>query len=228
MRSATTLLKDSLAHFLSKPVLFTGIYAIGAVFSLFAEYFQPDLNPGATTGFLEWSLFFGIVIVSAIIGVLMGIALILAIANPEMYSVRSAYASAKPFFFRYIGLSIVSSLLILLGFLLFIIPGIIVAVWFTFVYFILVLDGKSIIESLKTSKSLVKGNWWGIFGRLIVVGLVAIIAYTFLGFVTAWLPAIVGLAWTLLISAFIAPFTMIYAFMIYRDLKQANAVTPLP
>lgn len=59
------------------------------------------------------------------------------------------------------------------GFILLIIPGILFFVWFSLSQFTVMLDGKRGFESLQTSKSMVKGRFWGIvylfFGGTVVI-----------------------------------------------------------
>ncbi len=73
------------------------------------------------------------------------------------------------------GLSFLVGLIVLGGFILVIIPGIIFSIWFTFVAQARVLDQKKGISSLGFSRALVRGNWWGVFGR-IVVGILVVLA----------------------------------------------------
>ncbi len=63
----------------------------------------------------------------------------------------------------------------LIGFVLLIIPGIIFVVWFVFSRFIIIEEPVGIRDALTKSKDLVKGNFWKIFGRLIVFGLFGIL-----------------------------------------------------
>lgn len=64
------------------------------------------------------------------------------------------------------GLSLIVGLIVLGGFILLIIPGILFSVWFIFILQARVLDQKRGMSSLSASKTLVSGNWWGIFGRV--------------------------------------------------------------
>ncbi len=73
------------------------------------------------------------------------------------------------------GLSFLVGLIVVGGFILVIIPGIIFSIWFTFVAQARVLDKKKGVSALGFSRTLVKGNWWGVFGR-IVVGILAVLA----------------------------------------------------
>jgi hypothetical protein len=71
-----------------------------------------------------------------------------------------------------IGSSICSVLAVVTGLILFIIPGIIVALWFAFSDIAVAIDGTGPIDSLKESKKIVEGRWFTIAGKLLVIGFV--------------------------------------------------------
>lgn len=84
------------------------------------------------------------------------------------------------------GYSLVTTLLMIpllaFGFVLFIIPGIWLAVSLEFVVFFL-MENKSPIEALRASMDLVKGRWWAVFGRNIMAGLIMLAVGIAVGFV---------------------------------------------
>ncbi len=62
--------------------------------------------------------------------------------------------------------SFIQSIIILLGGILFLIPGFIFAIWFSFARYAVLVDGYSPFkEAFKVSKKLTKGNFWAIFWR---------------------------------------------------------------
>src|SRR5206468_3309699 len=79
--------------------------------------------------------------------------------------------------------SIVSSAVIITGYLLFIIPGIIFSIWFIFAPFILLIEDRKGIDALLQSKAYMKGYWWAIFLRVIFmyIAVVALFGITLLG-----------------------------------------------
>lgn len=83
--------------------------------------------------------------------------------------------SGKNNFWKLVWFFIVISFFLMLLFLALIIPGIIFAVYWStaiFTYF----DGKkTVIESLKTSFNMVRGNWWRIFGYSILIFILMVI-----------------------------------------------------
>ena len=91
-----------------------------------------------------------------------------------------------------IWISIITAVVVLAGFVLVIIPGIIFSIWYAFAYYEVVLDGERGWKAMQVSKKLVQGRWWATFWRLlapgIVFGLLFFIAeaiITFLGNIAA-------------------------------------------
>jgi len=82
---------------------------------------------------------------------------------------------------------LVSSLLIGLGFVLFVVPGIILALAYTFVNFVIIDSKLSAIDALKKSREMMKGYKWNyfVFG-LSFFGWLLLIAPT-LGLIMIWL-----------------------------------------
>jgi hypothetical protein len=74
-------------------------------------------------------------------------------------------------------LAIVATILIAIGFLLFVLPGIYLMVCWSVAIAALMLEGKRGFASLGRSFELVRGRWWATFGRLLAALVVYAIAY---------------------------------------------------
>lgn len=159
-----------------------------------------------------WSLYYG---VRAHIGVL------LLIIEPNI-KVKDAFIKTKDFFYNYVIVSILSSLLLSLLFLSLIIPGIIFSVYWSFATILVVLEGlKTTKAALARSKELVKGYWWPVLGRMLLVGFL----YSFLvGLITLpaeLLSANFSYLYSLsvnIIATLLTPFLMVYTYNLYKDL----------
>ena len=101
------------------------------------------------------------------------------------------------------------------GFLLFLIPGVMFAVWFTFSQFILAREDERGMNALLKSKEYVRGYFWDIFLRLFVIWLVSagIGMIPFIGSI---------------LSIIFVPFMMIFIFLIYDDLKSIRGDISYP
>lgn len=98
--------------------------------------------------------------------------------------------------------------IVFVGFIAFIIPGIIFSVWFIFAVFEFVCEDVKGLQALKNSKNLVKGNWWSIFVRFAIIMLISIL-----------ISGAKGLG-PIINTFFVAPFSLVYIYVIYRDLKK--------
>ena len=71
-----------------------------------------------------------------------------------------------------IGTGILAGLIVLLGMVIFIIPGVIFSVYYMFTTYVVVLRNESGIDALSYSKSLVQGQWWRMFGIALAIGII--------------------------------------------------------
>ena len=174
-------------------------------------------------------------VVALIISSWAQISLISALKDPaEHTSIAQAYKRGWEKIFSYWWISILLTLIFIGGYVLAFIPGIIFSVWFVFAPFALVVDEKRGMAALLHSKSLVRGRWWGVFGRLLLIGLVTMIDYvaisSVLGFVLGFLGT-VGILIGMFSNAIINLVVMTYAItaisLLYQSLK-ASAATPVP
>ena len=91
------------------------------------------------------------------------------LAKGESVSFNLAFQRALSRFWSYFLCSVVAGLLICLGFFLLILPGIYLSVIFLFAPYINLLDGQGVWDSLRTSKRMVKGDFWKIFGVYAII-----------------------------------------------------------
>lgn len=90
----------------------------------------------------------------------------------EVPGIKTSLLSVKQLIIPAILVSILNALIVLGGFILLIIPGIIFAIWFAFaVYDVALSDTKEPVQALKNSKKLVDGRWWEVFWRLAAPGI---------------------------------------------------------
>jgi len=99
------------------------------------------------------------------------------------------------------------TLIVMGGYVLLFIPGIVLSLLFFFAQYILAENDTRGLDALIKSKSYVKGYWWGIFFRILAVGFVSGI----LGMIP-FIGMFLSLAFT--------PFTFIYLNMNYRALQE--------
>jgi uncharacterized membrane protein len=85
------------------------------------------------------------------------------------------------FFFKYLVSTILYSLIVLAGFILFIVPGIIWSIKFQFFPYFIVDKKAGPVEALKKSAQLTQGAKWDVLGFNILIGLVVLAGFLCLG-----------------------------------------------
>lgn len=156
-------------------------------------------------------LLFIFIIIYLIISVLLSISYVhISLAKKET-SWKNVFKVARNFFWKYLGISILMGILLILLYLLLIIPGIIFTVYWIFAIYILMNEKLGIWESLKKSKQIVKGRWWRVFGYFLLLMLIIMAV----SIVTGFIPFIGSLVQFLVIT----PFCIIFFKNFYLDLK---------
>ena len=138
-------------------------------------------------------------------------------------TLKQAYLTAKPYIWPMVVVGFLTGLFTMIGLLLLVIPGIIVAVWLSFSYYIVIDENKRGMDALKASKEYVSGYWWPVFGRLVVVVIalcvVNIAASTLLH---ALLGVNLGTIADSIFVFLITPFVVLYQYELYKNLKQVK------
>lgn len=120
-----------------------------------------------------------------------------------------------------IGVSFLGAILVLIGLILIIIPGIYISVRFTVASQAAVLERQSVTGSLRRSWELVEGNWWRVFGIVIVVTILVAVLEGLAGRIVGAVAGDVlgtGLS-TAVVGIFIQPIQAIALTLLYYDLR---------
>jgi len=152
------------------------------------------------------------------------VALLYAIKErEERIGIKTAFTKSWPKIISYWWVSTLIIFIPLGGFLLLVIPGIIFAVWFSLALYILVSEERKGMDTLFRSKQLVKGNWWQVFLRFLILGLIVIgIAFPIaLVAEVLKIPLIDSI-----VSLLLRPLFLILGFLIYEDLKRLKSEIP--
>jgi hypothetical protein len=123
--------------------------------------------------------------------------------------------------------SIITGILIILGLIAFIVPGVIIALMFSLVYPSIMLEGTSVLGSLSRSSSLVRDRWLKTFGLLLLLGIiVAIVNGVFVLIASPFgmfSPLISGI-----LTALITPIFAIAITLYYYSMKARTLPPPPP
>lgn len=224
MRGPIKLFSGAIALTRDRAVLLFGIILPPMLLSYIAGLLAPARDTGViATG--EWLIYLALLLASSIASVWMAIALLLAL-DGRVQAIGEAYRRSFGYFVRYVGLSIVTSILLMIGFVLLLIPGIILMVWFAFANFVLVLENTGIRAALRQSREYVRGRWWGVFGRLIAMFVAACIAGGIFVVIGAFIPnAALGELVSMLLNLGIVPVLLGYVYLMYQDVKTPAAAS---
>ncbi len=114
-------------------------------------------------------------------------------------------------FWKYLGTSILVGLIVIGGFILLIIPGIIWALKYSFAQYVIIDTGTGVKASIKESGLITQGSKWKLLGFYVVIGIANMLAALVTSFI--WQAG-------LLITLPISMFATIY---VYRELSKAKA-----
>jgi len=130
---------------------------------------------------------------------------------------------------------IIVSVIVIIGLILFIIPGIIFLVWFCLTPIVIVLEKRGATEAMSKSKELTKGNWFHVFGVLILIAIILLVASTIGNVISSLfapvLPKPLSLLVEKIILSLINPVSGVILTVLYFDLlarKRTTVVSPLP
>jgi len=148
------------------------------------------------------------------------------IALHENAGFDDAYRRGARFFWPLVWMSILAAFTIIGGFVMVIIPGIILGVALAFRGFTLVLENRRGMDALAQSREYVRGYWWAVLGRSLLLGICVGVAT---GIVSAIFTAAMGTLGGMLASGvlalFLVPFSLIYSYLMYRNLAALKPKT---
>ncbi len=188
------------------------------------------------TGSILFRIIFVIVIIVAVLwaiyyGIRIKAAMLLLIKN-NYTSAKENFKQSKDYFWGFLWMSIILTVVVCLWTILLIIPGIIFATYFMLVNYTFFFEDFKGYSALKRSKELVRGYWWAAFGRSLFLGLlVAILSIILSVPLTAFEQGSAGYSIyngiMNVIWAVLSPIFVIYAYYIFRDLKNIKGESKL-
>lgn len=138
---------------------------------------------------------------------------------PEEYYKRNLFGG---FINLFIG-SIVLAIMVGIGLVLLVVPGIFLAVSFAFMVFVVSVEDESFIEGLSRSWDLAKGNRLDIFLVMLVIFVIGFVLNLVVGGVAVVLPAAIGDVATSAVSGFVSVFGIASLAQVYRTLTTESA-----
>ncbi len=222
MRTSFTLLAVSFNALIKDWKRYFLILLVPSVLSFFVSYYE-DFGTDADASALS-SILLGI---STLVSLLMAAALVYAAAN-RVLSAQESYKKVLKHYIAYLALALGYFIIIVLGLLLLIIPGLYFTVVFSFAFYFLLLENKSITESLSASRELVRGHFWDVAIKLFVLLLITIAGYIVIEVATSVVSIPLGdqfqYALATALGLIMMPLSNIFMYEMYKDLKGSTVV----
>jgi hypothetical protein len=118
---------------------------------------------------------------------------------------------------------------IMVGFVLFIVPGLVLLTWWLFIVPVIMLEGAGVMDAFGRSRELVRGDGWNVFALLIITILVVIAASIALSIVLLPLPNnIQEYVGNVLSNTLFTPFVAACWTLGYYHRRDAQAAAPAP
>lgn len=204
--TTTLSVKDCLSFgwrtFKTRPWFFVGTFLIYALVQILLSMVQKDM-PGIVSFLLS-------LIVSTLLYI--GLITIYLKAHTSVTAPRFSDFWRPAPFWRYLGSSLLLAIIVIVGLILLIVPGIYAALAFAFIGYLVVDKGLNPIAALKESARLTKGNRF----KLFLLGL-AVLGLSILGMIPLFLGLLV-----------VGPVSMLAGVHAYRTLEGASTAAPAP
>ena len=144
------------------------------------------------------------------------------------HSVGDLLRSVEPVFWRLLAVSVLAGIGVAIGFVLLIVPGLVLITIWAVVAPVTVLERPGVFAAFGRSRELVRGNGWNVFGVLAIV-FVAVIVISFIaGFASDSLGSVARSLVQWVVNAAVAPLTALSASVLYFALQPRRYSTTVP
>jgi hypothetical protein len=211
----------------------------GAVVSRIWEIYRDQFSVLVSTAVLLYALQFVIyLLVSSAAGIAlvllfwalsilyqgMVVELVQGIENGRRdHSVRQLLRSVEPVFWPLVAVSILFGLGVGIGFILVIIPGLILLVIWSVVAPVTVLERPGVFAAFSRSRELVRGNGWNVFGVIVSVFVIVFVISIAAGIAASGLGSVGRALVQWAVNSAIAPVTALSASVLYFALRRTLA-----
>ena len=141
-------------------------------------------------------------------------------------TVGDLFSAAAPYILPLIGFGILAGIGIAIGFVLIIIPGLILLTFWSVGAPAIVVEGVGPIDAFGRSWRLVRGEAWSVFGVLLLVFLIVVIAQAILGAIGVAIGAGGFIVAAIVAAAITAPVYALAVSVLFFDLGGGSEVEP--
>ncbi|OGH91964.1 MAG: hypothetical protein A2534_01220 [Candidatus Magasanikbacteria bacterium RIFOXYD2_FULL_39_9] len=245
LKTATEIVSESwhlyannwrkLVPYLAIIFLPTLILSLLGVVSLYLEVYMPQSS--MATNLLIMLVLAASFVLNLWASIAIAKALSAHILGQQPTAWKETFTSSSHLIWPLIYTSIFMGLIVMGGFILLFVPGLIFAVWYNFYFYSLIFENKKGMSALAASKALVVGRWWPIAWRLVaptfifgvlnlalVMGLSTLVKLLSL---SQFIEMTASSTLTSLAGVITAPLSMGAALILYYSAKQ-NPVASVP
>lgn len=143
------------------------------------------------------------------------------------HAVSQLLRSVEPVFWPLVGVSILFGIAVAIGFLLFIVPGLVLMVIFSVVAPVTVLERPGVFAAFRRSREIVRGDGWNVFGVIVLVSVIVVLVSIVVGVAASGLGSVGRAVVQWAVNSAIAPLTALSASVLYFTL-QGTSSEPTP
>ena len=103
-------------------------------------------------------------------------------------SIGETFARVRPRLGTLLVVGLLAALGIAVGLVLLVVPGLVLATWWSVVVPVIMLERADVMQAFGRSRQLVRGNGWSVFGVLVLTVLILLAATIVISLALVWLP----------------------------------------
>jgi len=135
------------------------------------------------------------------------------------HSVGQLLRSVEPVFWPLVAVSILFGIGVAIGFILLIVPGLILLVIWSVVAPVTVLERPGVFAAFRRSRELVRGNGWDVFGVIVIVFVIVFVISIAAGLAASGLGSVGRALVQWAVNSAVAPVTALSASVLYFTLR---------
>jgi len=143
-------------------------------------------------------------------------------------TVGDLFSAAAPYILPLIGFGILAGIGIAIGFLLIVVPGLILLTFWSVGAPSIVVEGQGVFDAFGRSWKLVRGEGWSVFGVLLLTFLIVVVVEAILGAIGAAIGVGGFIVAVIIASAITAPVYALAVSVLFFDLGGGSGVESVP
>jgi hypothetical protein len=134
--------------------------------------------------------------------------------------VDASYKATIKWFWPFMWVTILEIFAVMGGSIMLIIPGIWLGVALMLMTYVFVIEQRRGIDALRQSKDYIRGYWWAVLGRVLLLGLIFLVATIIIEIPVMIIAGNAArILVTMLLTLFFVPFSAIYHYVIFENLR---------